>query len=229
MAAAMKDTMRYMFKAGTLASLVSKADPQPLRGCEVNTLSLPMHYPWSSGMQYMEDAMDTITKEIRAEIKNGTGILPKGAPKIGSYFVPFCVPWIDRLFLENGVGTTFSLTFLPSKKQLSPPSYEDPFMAAAEQWLRMPLGQGCNTEVSNMIEKVKENKPDGMVMGFFDFDRWLGAHQKMASKMIEDETGVPTFYMESDFWEDRDYSPEALRTRIESIAQVVKMKKASKI
>jgi hypothetical protein len=31
--------------------------------------------------------------------------------------------------------------------------------------------------------------------------------------------------MEADFWEDRDYSPEALRTRIESICQIVKMKK----
>jgi hypothetical protein len=31
--------------------------------------------------------------------------------------------------------------------------------------------------------------------------------------------------MESDFWDDRDYSSESLRTRIESISQILKMKK----
>ena len=80
-------------------------------------------------------------------------------------------------------------------------------------------------EVAAMVEKVKANKPDGMLMGFFDFDRWLGAHQKMAADLVEKETGVPHYYIESDFWDDRDYSEEALRTRIESICQLLYMKK----
>jgi benzoyl-CoA reductase/2-hydroxyglutaryl-CoA dehydratase subunit BcrC/BadD/HgdB len=225
---AMKDSMRYMFKAATLGGLVAKADPQPLRGSAVTNITHPMSYPFNTGIGYMEEALDILTKEIRAEIKKGTGIFPKGAPKLGSYFVPFCIPWVDTIFMENGVAMTFSLTFTPSKIQMSPPAYKDPFMAAGEQWLKMPFGQNCRAEVDTMIEKVKANNPDGMLMGLFDFDRWLGAHQKMASKLVEEATGVPIFYMEADFWEDRDYSPEALRTRIESMCQVVKMKKASK-
>ena len=223
---AMKDTQRYMFKAGTLAGLVSKADPQPLRGSAVTNMTQPMSFPFNSGMHYMEEALDLLTREVRQTIKKGDGMLPKGHPKVGSYFVPFCVPWVDKIFLENGIGTTFSLTFLPSKKQLTPSKYEDIYMAAAEQWLKMPFGQGLRTEVDSMIEKVSANKPDGMLMGFFDFDRWLGAHQKMAANLVEKATGVPNFYMESDFWEDRDYSPEALRTRIESMCQVLKMNKS---
>ena len=218
--------MRYMFKAGTLSGLVAKADPQPLRGSALSNFTQPMSFPFNSGLTYMEEALDLMIKEVRQEIKAGNGVLPKGSPKLGCFFVPFCVPWIDRIFMENGVGLTFSLTFTPSKKQLSKPSFEDPFMAAAEQWLRMPFGQNLKAEAESMVEKVQANKPDGMLMGFFDFDRWIGAHQKICSKLIEERTGVPTFYMESDFWEDRDYSPEALRTRIESISQVVKVKKA---
>lgn len=223
--AAIKDMQRYMFKTGSLAALVAKANPQPLRGSVVTNISQPYTFPFNTGLRYMEDALDTLTKEIRKEVKAGTGIFPKDAPKMGSYFVPHCIPWVDTIFMENGVSSTFSLTFVPSKKQLKLSSYDDPFMTAAEQWLKMPFGQNCRSEVDSMIEKVKANKPDGMVMGLFDFDRWLGAHQKMASQFIEETTGVPTFYMESDFWEDRDYSPEALRTRIESICQVVKMRK----
>lgn len=47
----------------------------------------------------------------------------------------------------------------------------------------------------------------------------------MAAKIVEERTGVQHFYMESDFWDDRDYNEEALRTRIESISQILKMKK----
>ncbi len=225
MAAAMNDTMRYMFKAGTLQGLVAKADPQPLRGNAAANITQPMNYPFNSGLGHMEEALDILTKEVRQEIKNGAGILPKGHPKLGAYFVPFIIPWVDTIFMENGVALMFSLVFTPSKKQLTPPSYEDPFMAAAEQWLKMPFGQNCRAEVDSMIEKVIATKPDGMLMGFFDFDRWLGAHHKMSAKLIEEATGVPTTYVEADFWEDRDYSSEALRTRIESLCQVLKMKK----
>jgi hypothetical protein len=123
---------------------------------------------------------------------------------------------------------TFSLVTSISKLMMQPPSYQDPWMAAAESWLRMSLGMNLGCEVEDAIGKVEGFKPDAMLMGFFDFDRWLGAHQKMMSKLVEERTGIPHFYLESDFWEDRDYSPEALRTRIESISQVLKMKKLEK-
>ncbi|HOO37895.1 MAG TPA: 2-hydroxyacyl-CoA dehydratase family protein, partial [Deltaproteobacteria bacterium] len=109
--------------------------------------------------------------------------------------------------------------------QLLPVSYDDPYMATAQTWLRKPIGANLGYEIDVTCERVETYKPDGMVMGFYDFDRWLGAHQKIMSQAVEKKTGVPHFYMESDFWDDRDYSPEALRTRIESICQIVKMNK----
>ena len=45
------------------------------------------------------------------------------------------------------------------------------------------------------------------------------------NRLVEEKTKLPVFYIEGDLWEDRDYSPEALRTRIESIAEIVKMRK----
>ena len=43
---------------------------------------------------------------------------------------------------------------------------------------------------------------------------------------MQERTGVPSYYIEADFWDDRDYSPEALKTRIESVCQIIKMRKA---
>lgn len=217
---------RYSFKYGQLVATVSKADPVPLGGNVLTQFAMPYASGFNNAFNYLEPAIDVLLKEVKAEIKAGRGIVPKGAPKIGSYFDPYCVPWVDKLFRENGVATSFSLTMTPSKSQLSPTAYpDDMYLNLAEAWLRFPLGQNMGYEVESMVEKVKANKPDGMIMGFFDFDRWLGAHQKMAADLVEKRTGVPHFYVEADFWDDRDYSEEALRTRIESICQMLYMKK----
>jgi hypothetical protein len=67
-----------------------------------------------------------------------------------------------------------------------------------------------------------------MIFGFIDFDRFLGRDHKLMAKIVHEKTGLPVFYIEGDIWDDRDYSPEALRTRIESICEIIKMRKASK-
>ncbi len=225
---ALEDFGRYMFKLGQLTGLVCTADPIPLGGADLVMCQDGTGLPMNHGYKYLEHAIDVLIKELKEEVKAGRGVLPKGAPKVGCYFVPYSLPWIDKMFRENGVALTFSQTLTPSRNMMKPPRYmDDPFMGIAEQWLKMPLGQNMGYEAQAMIEKVKANKPDGMVMGFFDFDRWLGAHQKMCAEIVEKETGVPHYYIESDFWDDREYSEEALRTRIESICQILHNRKAA--
>jgi len=225
LAKAVKDCQRRAFKAGSLVQVVCKSNPQVLGSNALSMFTNIFSLPMNVGLDYFEDAVDIMLREARKAAREGKGVIVKDAPKLGCYFVPYCVPWVERMFRENGVALSFSTVLTPNKKLLQPLSYEDPVMASAEQWLRMPIGQNMRYEIDSMIEKVKLNQVDGMVMGFFDFDRWLGAHQKMCAKIIEEETNIPHFYIEADFWEDRDYSPEALKTRIESICQVIKMKK----
>lgn len=225
---AVMDFGRYMFKLGQLSAMVCTADPIPLGGADLVMCQDGTGVPMNHGYKYLEHAIDVLMKELKEEIKAGRGVLPKGAPKVGCYFVPYSLPWIDKLFRENGVALTFSQTLTPTRNMMKPSRYlDDPFMSIAEQWLKMPLGQNMGYEAQAMIEKVKANKPDGMVMGFFDFDRWLGAHQKMCAEIVEKETGVPHYYIESDFWDDREYSEEALRTRVESICQILHNRKAA--
>ena len=62
-----------------------------------------------------------------------------------------------------------------------------------------------------------------MIAGFLDYDRWLGTVQKVGAQIVEKELGIPTFYLEADFYDDRDYSEEALKTRVETMCQIIKM------
>jgi benzoyl-CoA reductase/2-hydroxyglutaryl-CoA dehydratase subunit BcrC/BadD/HgdB len=99
-------------------------------------------------------------------------------------------------------------------------------MAAAEGWLRTSGMVNPGYQAEQICEKMAALKVDGMVMGLMDFDRWLGSDHRLLARMIEERTGLPVFYIEGDNWDDRDYSQEALRTRIESICEIIKMRKA---
>jgi hypothetical protein len=68
---------------------------------------------------------------------------------------------------------------------------------------------------------------DGLIFGFFDFDRWVGSDNKLLAKLVEAKTHKPTFHIEGDLWDDRDYNQEALRTRIESICEILKMRRSA--
>ena len=41
-------------------------------------------------------------------------------------------------------------------------------------------------------------------MGLFDFDRHLGSRQRQLANMVQDITGLPTFCLEGDLWDDRN-------------------------
>ena len=114
----------------------------------------------------------------------------------------------------------------PTKKQLQPPRFNDPYMAAAEAWLKSSVTVNAGYKADQISERLMKYSFDGMLFGFFDFDRWLGSDNKLLAKLIEEKTKLPVFYIEGDFWEDRDYSLEALKTRIESICEIIKMRKA---
>lgn len=220
------DLNRVTFKVSMLTQMMCKADPPVLSGNIMTVISSFQLFPYNRGLKKMEEAVDTLIVELRKAMKDGDGILPKGSPKVATYFDPPSVPWFDKLFLQNGVCTTYSLITTPTKKQLSHDYVsDDPFMVMAEIWLRRGSIQNMGSDINGMVERCETYHPDGVVMGFFDFDRWLGAHQKTASKRVEERTGVPHFYMECDFYDDRDYTEETMSTRIESICQVLKMRK----
>lgn len=216
---------RYAAKVSELSFLMA-ADPQPLGGLSGRLFYEPLNLPYNTGIEAMEKALDITIRELKQRVNNKEGILPEGAPKLMFFMVSPTVPWITKMFEENGVGIPFSEAFTLSKKQLQPPTFEDPYMAAAENWLRMSGGVNPGYQAEQIYEKMETYKVDGMVFGLFDFDRWLGSSHRLLARIVEEKTKIPVFYIEGDTWEDRDYSPEALRTRIESICEIVKMRKA---
>lgn len=187
---------------------------------------MPLTAPFNTGIESMESALDTTIEEVKQRVARKEGIMPEGAPKLMAFIMPVTLPWIPKMFEQNGVGLTFGDIYLPSKKQLIPSRYDDPFMAAAETWLKRSSSINTGYRAQLICEKMETYGIDGLVLGFFDFDRWIGSDHRLLARMVEEQTNKPVFYIEGDIWDDRDYSPEALRMRIESICGIVKMRKA---
>jgi benzoyl-CoA reductase/2-hydroxyglutaryl-CoA dehydratase subunit BcrC/BadD/HgdB len=216
---------RYAAKLAELARLMT-ADPQPLGAVSGRLFWEGLSTPFNTGMEQMEKALDITIREVKQRVAAKKGILPEGAPKLMIYSIHPTVPWIAKMFEENGVGIPLSEFFILTKKQLTPPTFEDPYMAAAEGWLRTSGMVNPGYQAEQISEKLETHKFDGMVFGLMDFDRWLGSSHRLLARMVEEKTKLPVFYIEGDNWEDRDYSEEALRTRIESICEIMKMRKA---
>ena len=220
---AVAEYMHYMKKVAMLSGLVAKSDPQPMRNNTLSVLSLPATFPFNGGTKYLEEALDVLIEEVQQAVAEGYGIAPKGSPKCGMYFNPGNNPWFEALLNKNGVAVNMCIPSTMSPHQLAPSKFEDPYDQMAEQWIHMNFGMGCGSDTRDWVDKVSNAKCEAMIVGFLDYDRWLGQLQKVGAKIIEEELGIPTFYLEADFYDDRDYSEEAIRTRVETMCQIIKV------
>jgi benzoyl-CoA reductase/2-hydroxyglutaryl-CoA dehydratase subunit BcrC/BadD/HgdB len=224
MVAAIVETAKYTKKLETFTQMVALSDPQPVGGNELTLFSAPTGMAFNTGFTYLEAALDVMLRETRDLIAKGEGVLPKGAPKLGCHFIPFCVPWVSKAFTDNGINLSFSTFFAAPSAQKSPNTL-DPYIIVAQQWLRNSQGVNMAYEAELVSGILKKYHPDGMLYGFFTFDRWLGTHQKMMVKMVEEKTGIQHFYIEGEFWDDENYTPADRMGRIENIAYLLKMNK----
>ena len=51
----------------------------------------------------------------------------------------------------------------------------------------------------------------------------------MVKKDIEEKLGTPVLNLETDWWDSRDFSAGALRTRVETFAEMLRAKKAAPV
>lgn len=222
---ALDERMSYLEKYAGLAELMA-ADPPPLSGELPLILAHGLWAVFNTGYRYYSDALEATLKDAKTRIAEGKGVVPKGSPRGMMWWMPYCNPFIQRMFEENGVAIVFCEGLLPSKAELEMPKSKDPFEANAEAFLKGSDITNWGTKADLTIEKMETYNVDFMIWGFEDFDRWLGSDHKLCQAYVEKKTGKPSFYIEGDEWEDRDYTEESMRTRIETVCEVLKTRLA---
>lgn len=221
---ALNGYMRFVSKLEVLTDLVCKSDPQPISCNDFTLLCALQHAAVNIGVKYFEAALDALIEEVQERVSRGQGILPKGSAKVACHFTPYCIPWFEKAFRENGIAVSYSLFFGPASKQLRCGEDEDVYKTIVRHWLTNPSAVNMGDESEMIVEMLDDNPVDGVIYGFFSFDRWIGGIQKTMAKIVEDRTGISHYYIEGDFWNDSKYTLEERLSRIENICYHIRIK-----
>lgn len=217
--------LAYMRRMEKLSDLVINADPQPMAVNELTQFGICMQVCFDTGLDYINDAIDTAIEEMEERIKNGIGILPKGAPKLACHFQPLNIPWIDRAFLKHGVAIALGRIFPPASWLEEAVDESDMYITAARHCLLCPNAVNMKNESAIATRLLSNYNFDGALFGFFSHDRWIGALHKTMIREVEEITGIPHYYLEGEFWSDDNYSMEDRLPIIRSICNSLKISK----
>lgn len=220
---AMDVYLTYMGKIERLTDLVVNADPQPISGNALTQFSLCMEVCFDTGMDYINDALDTAIEEVEERIRKGTGVLPKGAPKLACHFLPTSMPWIGKSFLENGVNLSLGRIFPPASWLKKALDEKDLYQSVACHCLMSPNAVNMQNEAAITMRILQQYTFDGALYGFYSHDRWMGALHKAMIREVEEHTGIPHYYLESAFWDSEHYSVEDRLPIIRSICNSLKI------
>ena len=227
---AIEKSMSYKMKLGQLFMVAGQANPPLLRGFELSQFAHPFSMPFDAGTERMEEAITVLLDELGRDVASGKEFeFKKDTPRVCTLFASFATPWLDKAFADNGIVVTSMIHGLATPKEMAPSLYTDPWEQVAEQWFRADFGHGCWVAQGEWKQKIEAVQPDAIILGYFDYDRWLGHYCKFMADWAAKTFDIPSFYMEADYYDDRDYSEESLRTRIETIAQMIKRDKKKRL
>ncbi len=214
---------KYMLKLETLTNMVANSDPQPINGNELTLFGVATALAFDTGLKYLNEAIDEIIIEVKGRVERGEGTLPAGSPKLACHFIPFCVPWVNKAFIDNGVNICINTFFAQASTRKESFETTDIYKVIARQWFNNPGAVNMRNE-AELVSKALLNYPiDGALYGFFSFDRWVGGLQKTMIQVVESLTGIPHYYLEGNFWNDGNVDLADRIARIQNISYRVKI------
>lgn len=222
---AIRGYLDYMYRLDALTDLVVTADPQPLSGNELNLMGLCVQVCFDTGLEYINDALDTAIEEAKARIAQGIGVVPKGSPKLACHFQPIHLPWLDRTFMQNGVSIALGRIFTRAQWLEDAVDDDDVYKTAARHCLLCPNVVNMENEAEYAVKVLQQYHFDGALYGFYSYDRWVGALHKAMIRTVEEKTGIPHYYLEGEFWGSESSTYEDRLPIIRSICNSLKISK----
>ena len=219
---------RRIFSAiGRLTGLMT-ADPIPVGSVETG-LALNLAAA-CTGVAMMEgpEAVRTLCDDVQERVERGEGIMEKGAPRIMNFVQPFSDPEVTHMFERAGLALGASITTVRPNKDAGPSLTVN---TLGEELAAKAIRGGAYHSNYGFLKRFEEAakvlKIDGVVYGYQFSCRPLAQCSQLFKQYIEEETGIPVLPLEMDYYESRSYGPEALKTRVEAFAEMLKARKAA--
>ena len=205
-----------------------KADPQPISQVDVGLLYWMVMDPERVTLNEGVKTFGILTEEIKNRVDQGKGVVEKGAPKVVLSIHQSTDPSFLHMVESLGLAIPVSafLWVAPWERAKSEvTSFE-------EKTALIQMRKGLAHSTSGWLQLYKECcrafDADGFLLFYLFSCRPFAIAPLIMKKSIEDELGIPVLALEGDAYDTRDYSTEALRTRVETFAEMLKMSKAAK-
>jgi hypothetical protein len=222
------ESRKYMQATEQILQLLATADPVPL---SVTTMwyvfIMYACNPSRENVEVLQDAIDTLLREVTGRAERGEGYYDKGAPRISMFLPSFIDPTIGTLIKDVGLAVPIvELNWYPGgalAPELGETLQPDPYTILAMGMLNVPQIGPFKQRLSAFNAAIKTYNIDG-VLGLFPFScRPIAADSLILKDAIRKESDIPVLILEGDVYDDRRYPMEVLRTRIESFSEICKM------
>lgn len=205
------------------------ADPIPVGQGAIQLIRLCRNGVNHKQFPRVLEAMDTLIPELEQRVAKGEGPVPKGAPRIFSCLFPLRDQSLMRLVEKAGIA--IPITYLSYDAPLA--DFRSTYPTIGERRAEVELRRGLMHSTYGFLHWVKQGCRDWNVDGAL----WTWAlHCRpfvltgfIFKKAIEEELGIPVLSLELDWFDNRTYSVEALRTRVETFAQLLIARKRGKV
>lgn len=222
----LRDNAKLFYNFQTLVELVGKADPQPMSQTGTD-LVYWMSYTPLRNREEANEAVMLLCKEVKQRVDQGKGILPKGAPRV--YFGLRVAVDPGILKMVEDVGLSMPIIFVdwltPQERQKTSSD------VTSEKVMEGLFRRGCLCSAWGAIEYFtgycKAWNVDGAILCYPYSCRPYTIPPLMAKKAIKERLGIPVMVLEGDAYDTRQYSAGALRTRVETFAELLKARKAA--
>lgn len=198
-----------------------KYDPVPISAADITQLFYLQAVP----MVHREEligAFEILKGELKERVEKGIGVLPKGAPRIFFGMFPLVNQSVAKMVEEIGMASVG----MPIITMCEAERTKGAFKTFEERLIEAMHKKGLYHSGLGMARYLKdicaEQKVEGAII-FVPYNcRPMSYPAVMAKELIVNELGIPAMLLEGDWYDNRDYSAQALRTRVETFAGMLK-------
>ena len=203
-----------------------KADPQPISAVDLGLFYWMIAIPDRNVLRDGMGIINTLVREVKQRVDRGYGVVEKGAPRVAWPLYHATDPSIMHMVEGLGLSIPVIVFACITPREMVKSQYTAPEDRCAESELRWGVYHSSGGLVYRYKEVIDMWKVDGFIQAI-SFSCRASFNVLMHKRIVERDLGIPVLGLECDFYDTRDYSAQAMRTRVEAFAEMLRARKAA--
>ena len=218
---------RHLYSSIGQSDELLKADPMPVSQTAVGLAMWMSSGCTGRAMDEAPSAITILNQEIKKRVDEGIGVVEKGAPRVMTILTNYSDPSITRMMEDAGLAICATLFSSPPPKAKSETTYTTLGEIMAEREMRLGFYHSSYGFVQRAAKAAKDFNLDGIIWNYLYNCHPMAITSHFVKKWVEENMGIPVLSLETDNFDSRSYSAGALRTRVETFAEMLRARKAS--